>query len=176
MILWQVATLIGAPVIIALIAGVAVPGVVIGVPIWAGRRIFKKFNKPNHSKAKRNLLVTLGVTGSIVASPIVSTLAVGIGVPILLAYVYGVTIFVHVSETQAKQRTMFQVIPISLCRTGGCGVGTRGDMLDGDSRNIDHFLPFSLRDMAIARALLNGENRRARLFSTHAFAIQTRRV
>lgn len=85
------ATLIGAPVIIALIAGVAVPGVIIGVPVWAGRKIFKKFNKPQYSKAKRNLLVTLGVLGSVVASPIIATLAVGIGVPILLAYVYGVS-------------------------------------------------------------------------------------
>jgi len=95
-ILWQVATLIGAPVIIALIAGVAVPGVVIGVPIWAGRRIFKKFNKTENSKTKRNVLVTLGVTGSVVASPIIATLAVGIGVPILLAYVYGVRILLFV--------------------------------------------------------------------------------
>jgi cytochrome bd-type quinol oxidase subunit 2 len=90
-ILWQVATLIGAPVIIALIAGVAVPGVIIGVPVWAGRKIFKKFNKPPYSKAKRNLLVTLGAVGSVVASPIIAALAVGIGVPILLAYVYGVS-------------------------------------------------------------------------------------
>ncbi len=90
-ILWQVATLIGAPVIIALIAGVAVPGVIIGVPVWAGRKIFKKFNKSQYSKTKRNILVTLGVTGSVLASPIIATLAVGIGVPILLAYVYGVS-------------------------------------------------------------------------------------
>ena len=90
-ILWQVATLIGAPVIIALIAGVAVPGVVIGVPIWAGRKIFKKFNKIPYRKWKRNLLVALGVTGSIIVSPIVAALAIGIGVPILLAYVYGVS-------------------------------------------------------------------------------------
>ncbi|CAM4769681.1 unnamed protein product [Rotaria magnacalcarata] len=135
-ILWQVATLIGAPVIIALIAGVAVPGVVIGVPIWTGRRIFKKFNNPHKSKAKRNVLCTLGVVGSIAASPIIATLAIGIGVPILLAYVYG-------------------VIPISLCRTGGCGVGTRNNILDGDNHNIDSFLPFSLREVAIARAFLN---------------------
>jgi ABC-type Fe3+ transport system permease subunit len=87
-----VATLIGAPVIIALVASVAVPGVVIGVPIWAGRRLFKKYNKPENSKTKRNLLVSLGVVSSIVASPIIATLAVGIGVPILLAYVYGVRI------------------------------------------------------------------------------------
>ncbi|CAF4296564.1 unnamed protein product [Rotaria sp. Silwood2] len=135
-ILWQVATLIGAPVIIALIAGVAVPGVIIGVPVWTGRKIFKKFNKSHYSKAKRNILVTLGVMGSVVASPIVATLAVGIGVPILLAYVYG-------------------VIPISLCRTGGCGVGTRNELSDGDSPNLDNFLPFSLRDVPIARTIFN---------------------
>ena len=98
MILWQVATLIGAPVIIALIAGVAVPGVIIGVPVWAGRKIFKKFNKPKYSKAKRNILVALGVMGSVVASPIVAALAVGIGVPILLAYVYGVSDWKIVGE------------------------------------------------------------------------------
>ncbi|CAF1238961.1 unnamed protein product [Rotaria sordida] len=135
-ILWQVATLIGAPVIIALIAGVAIPGVIIGVPVWAGRKIFKKFNKSHYSKTKRNVLVTLGVVGSVLASPIIATLAVGIGVPILLAYVYG-------------------VIPISLCRTGGCGVGTRNEMSDGDGPNINNIFPFSLREVPIARAFLN---------------------
>ncbi|CAF0933786.1 unnamed protein product [Adineta steineri] len=135
-ILWQVATLIGAPVIIALIAGVAVPGVIIGVPVWAGRKIFKKFNKTKYSRTKRNTLVTLGVIGSVIASPVIAALAVGIGVPILLAYVYG-------------------VIPISLCRTGGCGVGTRGDMSDGNGPNLDSFLPFSLRETPLARAILN---------------------
>lgn len=101
-ILWQVATLIGAPVIIALIAGVAVPGVAIGVPIWAGRRIFKKFTKTENSKAKRNVLVTLGVMGSVVASPIIAALAVGIGVPILLAYVYGVRMILLIKRQQKK--------------------------------------------------------------------------
>lgn len=40
-------------------------------------------------------------------SPVVAGLAVGIGVPILLFYVYG-------------------VVPVSLCRSGGCGVTTSG--------------------------------------------------
>ncbi|CAF4842811.1 unnamed protein product, partial [Rotaria magnacalcarata] len=71
-ILWQVATLIGAPVIIALIAGVAVPGVIIGVPVWAGRKIFKKFNKPQYTRAKRNILVASGVIGSVIVSPIIA--------------------------------------------------------------------------------------------------------
>lgn len=40
-------------------------------------------------------------------SPVLAGLAVGIGVPILLFYVYG-------------------VVPVSLCRSGGCGVSTSG--------------------------------------------------
>ncbi|BES92352.1 RING finger protein [Nesidiocoris tenuis] len=43
----------------------------------------------------------------VLISPILATLAVGIGVPILLFYVYG-------------------VVPVSLCRSGGCGVSTSG--------------------------------------------------
>ena len=44
----------------------------------------------------------------ILVSPIISGLVVTIGVPILLAYVYG-------------------VVPISLCRSEGCGVSTSGN-------------------------------------------------
>lgn len=39
------------------------------------------------------------------AAPAIATIAVGIGVPILLFYVYG-------------------VVPVSLCRSGGCGLST----------------------------------------------------
>ncbi|PSN57053.1 hypothetical protein C0J52_01712, partial [Blattella germanica] len=41
----------------------------------------------------------------VLVSPVLAGLAVGIGVPILLFYVYG-------------------VVPVSLCRSGGCGVST----------------------------------------------------
>lgn len=40
-------------------------------------------------------------------SPVLAAVTVGIGVPILLFYVYG-------------------VVPVSLCRSGGCGVTTSG--------------------------------------------------
>lgn len=43
----------------------------------------------------------------VLVSPVLAGLAVGIGVPILLFYVYG-------------------VVPVSLCRSGGCGVSTNG--------------------------------------------------
>nr|XP_031539844.1 E3 ubiquitin-protein ligase RNF19B isoform X1 [Vicugna pacos] len=72
-ILWQLGTLIGAPVGISLIAGIAIPAMVIGIPVYVGRKIHSRYE--------------------------------GIGVPIMLAYVYG-------------------VVPISLCRGGGCGVST----------------------------------------------------
>jgi len=38
-ILWQLGTLVGAPVGISLIAGIAVPAIIIGVPIWVGRKV-----------------------------------------------------------------------------------------------------------------------------------------
>lgn len=40
-ILWQLGTLIGAPVGITLIAGIAVPAMVIGIPVYAGRKVCK---------------------------------------------------------------------------------------------------------------------------------------
>lgn len=65
----------------------------------------------------------------LIAAPVMASLAVGIGVPILLFYVYG-------------------VVPVSLCRSGGCGVTTssNGVHLDFDDEhitpktaNIDYF-------------------------------------
>jgi hypothetical protein len=100
-ILWQLGTLIGAPVGIALIAGVAVPAILIGLPIWSGRKVYVRYK--SIGKHRRNMVVVGTVAGTIVIAPLVAALAVGIGVPILLAYVYG-------------------VVPISLCRSGGCGV------------------------------------------------------
>uniref|UniRef100_A0A3Q2P3T1 RBR-type E3 ubiquitin transferase n=1 Tax=Fundulus heteroclitus TaxID=8078 RepID=A0A3Q2P3T1_FUNHE len=38
-ILWQLGTLIGAPVGITLIAGIAVPAMVIGIPVYVGRKV-----------------------------------------------------------------------------------------------------------------------------------------
>ncbi|XP_041089831.1 E3 ubiquitin-protein ligase RNF19B [Polyodon spathula] len=102
-ILWQLGTLIGAPVGITLIAGIAVPAMIIGMPVYVGRKIHNHYEGKKTSKHKRNLAITGGVVLSVIASPVVAAVSVGIGVPIMLAYVYG-------------------VVPISLCRRGGCGV------------------------------------------------------
>jgi len=105
-LLWQLGTLVGAPVGIALIAGISIPALLIGVPVWVGRKIHGRYQ--SSGRHQRNLAITSGVTASILVTPVLAGLAVSIGVPILLAYVYG-------------------VVPISLCRSGGCGVHTSSD-------------------------------------------------
>ncbi len=76
-----------------------------GLPVWVGRKIHARHL--TSGRHKRILAITGGVTASLLVSPLLAGLAVSIGVPILLAYVYG-------------------VVPISLCRSGGCGVRTTG--------------------------------------------------
>uniref|UniRef100_A0A1A8NA38 RBR-type E3 ubiquitin transferase n=1 Tax=Nothobranchius pienaari TaxID=704102 RepID=A0A1A8NA38_9TELE len=115
-ILWQLGTLIGAPVGITLIAGIAVPAMVIGIPVYVGRKIYAHYELKKTSHNKRNLAITGGVALSIITAPVIAAVSVGIGVPIMLAYVYG-------------------VVPISLCRGGGCGVSRgkgRGVRIDFD--------------------------------------------
>ncbi|KAK0146388.1 E3 ubiquitin-protein ligase RNF19A [Merluccius polli] len=118
-ILWQLGTLVGAPVGIALIAGIAVPAMVIGIPVYVGRKIHNRYEGKEVSKHKRNLVIAGGVTLSVIVSPVVAAVTVGIGVPIMLAYVYG-------------------VVPISLCRSGGCGVSAgngKGVRIEFDDEN-----------------------------------------
>ncbi|KAL4629971.1 E3 ubiquitin-protein ligase RNF19A-like [Arapaima gigas] len=118
-ILWQLGTLVGAPVGIALIAGIAIPAMVIGIPVYVGRKIHGRYEMKDISKHKRNLAIAGGVTLSVIVSPVVAAVTVGIGVPIMLAYVYG-------------------VVPISLCRSGGCGVSTgngKGVRIEFDDEN-----------------------------------------
>ncbi|XP_053102497.1 E3 ubiquitin-protein ligase RNF19A isoform X2 [Hemicordylus capensis] len=118
-ILWQLGTLVGAPVGIALIAGIAIPAMIIGIPVYVGRKIHNRYEGKDISKHKRNLAIAGGVTLSVIVSPVVAAVTVGIGIPIMLAYVYG-------------------VVPISLCRSGGCGVSAgngKGVRIEFDDEN-----------------------------------------
>ncbi|TNN72337.1 E3 ubiquitin-protein ligase RNF19A [Liparis tanakae] len=120
-ILWQLGTLVGAPVGIALIAGIAIPAMIIGIPVYVGRKIHNRYEGKAISKHKRNLVIAGGVTLSVIVSPVVAAVTVGIGVPIMLAYVYG-------------------VVPISLCRSGGCGVSAvngKGVRIEFDDENYN---------------------------------------
>ncbi|XP_017714934.1 PREDICTED: E3 ubiquitin-protein ligase RNF19A [Rhinopithecus bieti] len=82
-------------------------------------KIHNRYEGKDVSKHKRNLAIAGGVTLSVIVSPVVAAVTVGIGVPIMLAYVYG-------------------VVPISLCRSGGCGVSAgngKGVRIEFDDEN-----------------------------------------
>ncbi|XP_061610854.1 E3 ubiquitin-protein ligase RNF19B isoform X5 [Phyllopteryx taeniolatus] len=100
-VLWQVGMLLGAPVVISLIAGLAVPVIIVGIPIYMGRKVHGRCKKNNISGSKHYLTVASGVMMSVFVSPVIAAVAVGVGVPLMLTYVYG-------------------VVPMSLCRNGWC--------------------------------------------------------
>ncbi|XP_037079370.1 E3 ubiquitin-protein ligase RNF19A-like, partial [Pollicipes pollicipes] len=115
-ILWQLGTLVGAPVGVALLAGIAMPAMIIGIPVWVGKKIYARYR--SGSRHRRNAAIGGGVLLAALTSPALSLMAVSIGVPILLAYIYG-------------------VVPFSLCRAGGCGLSTtpQGVRFEFDDEN-----------------------------------------
>ncbi|KAK5620453.1 hypothetical protein CRENBAI_023612 [Crenichthys baileyi] len=100
-VLWQVGMLLGAPVVISLIAGIAIPVIIVGIPIYMGRKVHGRCKKNNISGSKHYLTVASGVMMSVFVSPVIAAVTVGVGVPLMLMYVYG-------------------VVPMSLCRNGWC--------------------------------------------------------
>ena len=62
-LLWQLGTLVGAPVGIALIAGISIPAMIIGIPVWVGRKIHAKYGQSG--KHRRNVAITGGVAASV---------------------------------------------------------------------------------------------------------------
>ncbi|KHJ43621.1 IBR domain protein [Trichuris suis] len=130
-IVWQVGMLVGAPLGIAIVTGLAVPAIVFGFPVWLGRKLHQRMKYTK--KLKRIVAVTGGVIGGVVLSPVLASLAISVGVPILLAYVYGVVL-------------------VSLCRDGTCGVASRSSNL---RLNVDeNILTMTAGDAATERAFL----------------------
>ncbi|XP_074717231.1 E3 ubiquitin-protein ligase RNF19B-like isoform X1 [Strix uralensis] len=104
-LLWQLGTVLGAPMVISLVAGIAVPVITIGIPIYMGRKVLGQSRRSNLSGCQQCLSVTSSVLLSLIVSPIITAVTVGVGVPLTLTYVYGVVV-------------------LSLCRScRGCGGG-----------------------------------------------------
>ena len=57
-ILWQLGTLVGAPVGITLVAGIAIPAMIIGIPVWVGRKVSTVFVKRPLSKRPKMFFKT----------------------------------------------------------------------------------------------------------------------
>ncbi|NXC40249.1 RN19A ligase, partial [Penelope pileata] len=90
-ILWQLGMVLGAPMVISLVAGIAVPVIIIGLPIYTGRKVLA-LESPCSSGCQQCFSVTSGVLLSLFVSPIITAVTVGIGVPLMLTYVYGVVV------------------------------------------------------------------------------------
>uniref|UniRef100_A0A8C3K7G1 RBR-type E3 ubiquitin transferase n=1 Tax=Calidris pygmaea TaxID=425635 RepID=A0A8C3K7G1_9CHAR len=104
-ILWQLGMVLGAPMVISLVAGIAVPVITIGIPIYMGRKVLGQSRRSSLSGCQQCLSVTSSVLLSLFVSPIITAVTVGVGVPLMLTYVYGVVV-------------------LSLCRSRwGCGGG-----------------------------------------------------
>ncbi|XP_066036306.1 E3 ubiquitin-protein ligase RNF19B-like isoform X2 [Chamaea fasciata] len=91
-ILWQLGMVLGAPMVISLAAGVAVPVITIGIPIYMGRKVLGQSRRSSLSGCQQCLSVTSSVLLSLFVSPIITALTVGIGVPLVLTYVYGTVV------------------------------------------------------------------------------------
>lgn len=100
---WQVGALVGAPLFVTLIAGVAAPVIVIGLPIWTGKKLICRFR--SSTALRRTSIVLGGVMLSCVMSPLVALVTMTVGIPAMLAYIYGVvplTLLQSVSRSQSS--------------------------------------------------------------------------
>ncbi|XP_063277904.1 E3 ubiquitin-protein ligase RNF19B-like isoform X2 [Prinia subflava] len=91
-ILWQLGMVLGAPMVISLAAGIAVPVITIGIPIYMGRKVLGQSRRSSLSGCQQCLSVTSSVLLSLFVSPIITALTVGVGVPLVLTYVYGTVV------------------------------------------------------------------------------------
>lgn len=153
-ILWQLGMLAGAPICILLIAGIAYPAIVIGIPVWVARKLHNRLERKRFNRFRKNAIITGGVLLSFLVSPLISTVALAIGIPFLLGYVYG-------------------VVPLSLCRSsGGCLSSTNSfedlqreyqiaknrNMLARDGISIDTATSHKLGDPSIGETSLYMSN------------------
>ncbi|XP_035177390.1 E3 ubiquitin-protein ligase RNF19B-like isoform X3 [Oxyura jamaicensis] len=75
-ILWQLGMVLGAPVVISLVAGIAVPVITIGLPIYMGRKVLGQSRRSSLSGCQQCFSVTSSVLLSLFVSPIITAVTV----------------------------------------------------------------------------------------------------
>ncbi|KAJ6661249.1 hypothetical protein lerEdw1_015386 [Lerista edwardsae] len=91
-ILWQLGMVLGAPMVISLVAGIAVPVITLGIPIYMGKKVLSHGRKSKLSGCQQCLSVVSSILLSLFVSPVITAVTVGVGVPLMLTYVYGVVV------------------------------------------------------------------------------------
>ncbi|XP_064364211.1 E3 ubiquitin-protein ligase RNF19B-like isoform X6 [Dromaius novaehollandiae] len=95
---WQLGLVLGAPMAVSLAAGVAVPVIAIGIPVYMRRKVLGRSGKSSVSGCQS---VTSSVLLSLFVSPIIT---VGASVPLLLAHVCGV-VLLSLSKPRGQSET-----------------------------------------------------------------------
>ncbi|XP_035424154.1 E3 ubiquitin-protein ligase RNF19B-like isoform X4 [Cygnus atratus] len=75
-ILWQLGMVLGAPMMISLVAGIAVPVITIGLPIYMGRKVLGQSRRSSLSGCQQCFYVTSSVLLSLFVSPIITAVTV----------------------------------------------------------------------------------------------------
>uniref|UniRef100_A0A8D0C4U1 Uncharacterized protein n=1 Tax=Salvator merianae TaxID=96440 RepID=A0A8D0C4U1_SALMN len=128
-VLWQLAMVLGAPMAIALAAGVAVPVITLGIPIYTGKKVLSHGRKRRRSACQQCLSLAGSCLLSLLVSPVITAVTVGLGVPLGLAYAYGAVL-------------------LSMCRNrGGCGGGSGELRKPGELGATELEIPGKLNDL-----------------------------
>ncbi|KAL7670198.1 hypothetical protein ACOME3_005140 [Neoechinorhynchus agilis] len=85
-IIWQCMALLGAPVAFVVLACVSIPTIIVGLPFFTARKVYKKLKKNRF----RSCIVTATACGAALASPAIAAVAVAVCIPLMLTYTYGI--------------------------------------------------------------------------------------
>uniref|UniRef100_A0A8D0C534 Uncharacterized protein n=1 Tax=Salvator merianae TaxID=96440 RepID=A0A8D0C534_SALMN len=75
-VLWQLAMVLGAPMAIALAAGVAVPVITLGIPIYTGKKVLSHGRKRRRSACQQCLSLAGSCLLSLLVSPVITAVTV----------------------------------------------------------------------------------------------------
>ncbi|KAM3855679.1 E3 ubiquitin-protein ligase RNF19B-like isoform 2-T2 [Vipera latastei] len=75
-LLWQLGMVLGAPMVISLVAGIAVPVITLGIPIYTGKKVLSHGRKSKLSGCQQCLSVASSILLSLFVSPVITAVTV----------------------------------------------------------------------------------------------------
>ncbi|XP_058020620.1 E3 ubiquitin-protein ligase RNF19A-like isoform X2 [Ahaetulla prasina] len=75
-LLWQLGMVLGAPMVISIVAGIAVPVITLGIPIYTGKKVLSHGRKSKLSGCQQCLSVASSILLSLFVSPVITAVTV----------------------------------------------------------------------------------------------------
>uniref|UniRef100_A0A8C6VG52 RBR-type E3 ubiquitin transferase n=1 Tax=Naja naja TaxID=35670 RepID=A0A8C6VG52_NAJNA len=75
-LLWQLGMVLGAPMVISIVAGIAVPIITLGIPIYTGKKVLNHGRKSKLSGCQQCLSVASSILLSLFVSPVITAVTV----------------------------------------------------------------------------------------------------